>query len=183
LTSFGGPPALAAFAPGGAAALVNRGAEAFALPPPAPSSAANADDIRTGAITSKGPDDNNQLDSALTKSMLYMLMEQTRDVRQDNEQLRLEVAQLRTLRDQSDRQLREMRAAMQEMANAQRESATQLHALMALFHQASPSHAPLQEPLLQRMALGRTDLSEELIEALPFLGGCSASESIVYDLR
>jgi hypothetical protein len=81
---------------------------------------------------------------------------------------------------------------MAAMADAQRESATQIRALLALFHQ-SPSSASLSTPprptplrptpllLTQEASAGET--GETLVDALPFLAEYDCSALIVSNLR
>jgi hypothetical protein len=38
-------------------------------------------------------------------------------------------------------------------------------------------------PQQQRLAVGHSALSPELLETLPFLADCDATQSIVYDMR
>jgi hypothetical protein len=117
-----------------------------------------------------------------------MLMDQVRDVRHENGRLRHEVAELRAHREQSDGQVRDLRAAMAAMADAQRESATQIRALLALFHQSPSSSSSLSTPprptpllLAQEASAGET--GETLVDALPFLAEYDCSALIMSNLR
>lgn len=132
------------------------------------------------------------MDTTVSNTLLCMLMDQVRDVRHENGRLRHEVAELRAHREQSDGQVRDLRAAMAAMADAQRESTTQIRALLALFHQ-SPSSASLSTPprptplrptpllLTQEASAGET--GETLVDALPFLAEYDCSALIVSNLR
>ncbi len=128
------------------------------------------------------------MDSTVSNTLLCMLMDQVRDVRHENGRLRHEVAELRAHREQSDGQVRDLRAAMAAMADAQRESATQIRALLALFHQSPSSSSSLSTPprptpllLAQEASAGET--GETLVDALPFLAEYDCSALIMSNLR
>jgi hypothetical protein len=148
----------------------------------------------------------------MAQTLLRVLVDDLREIKQENARLRHKVSKLRTHRkaseqrtQESEQRMKDMQRAMDAMTAAQKESAQQIASLMALFQPSQPSSTSsptfssssssssstlmVTSSLPWSLADPRgpssfsSGVSEDLLQALPFLADFDCSSLIVSHLQ